>query len=172
MSTPVVEFSHVSKSYSIYAAPGDRLKELATFNRRRYHTDYWALQDVTFDVRRGETFCIVGENGSGKSTLLQICARIMEPTSGTAQVEGRVAALLELGSGFNPEFSGRDNVYLNGAILGLSTKDMDRRFNNIEAFAEIGDFILPASQDVFQRHGGAARFRCRDSSRSGDSGCG
>jgi ABC-type polysaccharide/polyol phosphate transport system ATPase subunit len=136
-----VEFSQVSKSYSIYAAPGDRLKELATFNRRRYHTDYWALRDVTFDVRRGETFCIVGENGSGKSTLLQICARIMEPTSGTAKVDGRVAALLELGSGFNPEFSGRDNVYLNGAILGLSTKDMDRRFNDIESFAEIGDFL-------------------------------
>ncbi len=141
MSTPAVEFSHVSKSYSIYAAPGDRLKELATFNRRRYHSDYWALRDVTFDVRRGETFCIVGENGSGKSTLLQICAGILEPSSGTAHVEGRVAALLELGSGFNPEFSGRDNVYLNGAILGLSTKDMDRRFNDIEAFAEIGDFI-------------------------------
>lgn len=138
---PAVEFSRVSKSYSIYAAPGDRLKELATLNRKRFHTDYWALRDVTFDVHRGETFCIVGENGSGKSTLLQICAGILQPTSGTAAVNGRVAALLELGSGFNPEFSGRDNVYLNGAILGLSNKDMDRRFPEIAAFAEIGDFI-------------------------------
>ena len=138
---PAVEFSRVSKSYSIYAASGDRLKELATFNRRTFHTDYWALRDVSFEVGRGETFCIVGENGSGKSTLLQICAGILQPTSGAVNVNGRVAALLELGSGFNPEFSGRDNVYLNGAILGLSTKEMDRRLPEIEAFAEIGDFI-------------------------------
>ena len=136
-----IEFSRVSKSYSIYASPGDRLKELATLNQRRFHTDYWALRDVSFEVNRGETFCVVGENGSGKSTLLQICAGILQPTSGAATVNGRVAALLELGSGFNPEFSGRDNVYLNGAILGLSAKDMDRRIADIESFAEIGDFI-------------------------------
>jgi lipopolysaccharide transport system ATP-binding protein len=136
-----VEFSRVSKSYSIYAAPGDRLKELITFNQRRFHTDYWALRDVSFEVQRGETFCVVGENGSGKSTLLQICARVLEPTSGSISVHGRVAALLELGSGFNPEFSGRDNVYLNGAILGFSNKEMDRRFPEIAAFAEIGDFM-------------------------------
>jgi lipopolysaccharide transport system ATP-binding protein len=136
-----VEFSNVSKSYSIYSAPGDRLKELMTFNQRRFHTDYWALRDVSFEVQRGETFCVVGENGSGKSTLLQICAGVLEPTSGTTSVNGRVSALLELGSGFNPEFSGRDNVYLNGAILGFSNKEMDRRFAEIEEFAEIGDFI-------------------------------
>lgn len=141
MSVPAVEFTGVSKSYSIYATPGDRLKELALLQRRRFHTDYWALRDVSFTVGRGETFCVIGENGSGKSTLLQICAGILEPTSGTARVTGRVAALLELGSGFNPEFSGRDNVYLNGAILGLSTKTMDQRFAEIQAFAEIGDFI-------------------------------
>jgi ABC-type polysaccharide/polyol phosphate transport system ATPase subunit len=138
---PAVEFSHVSKSYSIYAAPRDRLKELATFNLRQFHREFWALRDVSFDVRRGETFCVVGENGCGKSTLLQICAGILAPTSGTALANGRVAALLELGSGFNPEFTGRDNVYLNGAILGFSEKEMDRRFADIEAFAEIGDFI-------------------------------
>ncbi len=141
MSDPAVQFSNVSKSYSIYAAPRDRLKELATFQTRRFHTEFWALRDVSFDVRRGETFCVVGENGSGKSTLLQICAGILAPTSGTVVARGRVAALLELGSGFNPEFSGRDNVYLNGAILGLSTKEMERRLPEIEAFAEIGDFI-------------------------------
>jgi lipopolysaccharide transport system ATP-binding protein len=141
VSSPAVQFSNVSKSYSIYAAPRDRLKELATFQTRRFHTEFWALRDVSFDIRRGETFCVVGENGSGKSTVLQICAGILAPTNGTAVSHGRVAALLELGSGFNPEFSGRDNVYLNGAILGLSTKDMDRRFPEIEAFAEIGDFI-------------------------------
>ena len=136
-----VEFSRVSKSYSIYAGPGDRLKELMTLNRRRFHADYWALRDVSFEVQRGETFCVVGENGSGKSTLLQICAGVLEPTSGTLGVHGRVSALLELGSGFNPEFSGRDNVYLNGAILGFSNKEMDRRFAEIEEFAEIGEFI-------------------------------
>jgi lipopolysaccharide transport system ATP-binding protein len=136
-----VEFSHVSKSYSIYAAPRDRLKELAALGRRKFHTDFWALRDVSFEIHRGETFCVLGENGSGKSTLLQICAGILQPSSGTALAHGRVAALLELGSGFNPEFSGKDNVYLNGAILGLSTQEMDRRFPDIEAFAEIGDFI-------------------------------
>jgi ABC-type polysaccharide/polyol phosphate transport system ATPase subunit len=141
VSAPAVEFAGVSKSYSIYTAPRDRLKELATFNRKRFHTDYWALRDVSFQVARGETFCVVGENGSGKSTLLQICAGILQPTAGAAKVNGRVAALLELGAGFNPEFSGRDNVYLNGAILGFSTRDMDHRMPDIEAFAEIGDFI-------------------------------
>lgn len=141
MPSTAVEFSRVSKSYSIYAAPGDRLKELATFNQRRFHEDYWALRDVSFEVNRGETFCVVGENGSGKSTLLQICAGVLGPTSGDVSVNGRVAALLELGSGFNPEFSGRDNVYLNGAILGFSNKEMDRRFAEIAEFAEIGDFI-------------------------------
>ena len=138
---PAVEFAQVSKSYSIYASSGDRLKELATFQRRKFHSDYWALRDVSFSVERGETFCIVGENGSGKSTLLQICAGILQPTAGDVSVNGRVAALLELGAGFDPEFSGRDNVYLNGAILGLSTREMDRRFPEIEAFAEIGEFI-------------------------------
>lgn len=141
MSVPAVVFSHVSKSYSIYPAPRDRLKELATFNRFRFHTDFWALRDVSFEIEKGETFCVVGENGSGKSTLLQICAGILAPSSGSAQSFGRIAALLELGSGFNPEFSGRDNVYLNGTILGFSRKEVDQRFPQIEAFAEIGDFI-------------------------------
>jgi homopolymeric O-antigen transport system ATP-binding protein len=141
VSGPAIAFSRVSKSYPIYAAPGDRLKELALLNQRQFHTDYWALRDVSFEVNRGETFCIVGENGSGKSTLLQVCAGILHPTAGSIEINGRVAALLELGSGFNPEFSGRDNVYLNGAILGLSAKEMDRRIGEIEAFAEIGDFI-------------------------------
>jgi ABC-type polysaccharide/polyol phosphate transport system ATPase subunit len=115
--------------------------ELATFNSRKFHTDFWALRDVSFEVERGETFCVVGENGCGKSTLLQMCAGILAPSSGTIATHGRIAALLELGSGFNPEFSGRDNVYLNGAILGFSEKEMDKRYPEIEAFAEIGDFI-------------------------------
>jgi lipopolysaccharide transport system ATP-binding protein len=141
VSGTAIEFSRVSKSYSIYSAPGDRLKELLTLNQRRFHTDYWALRDVSFEVQKGETFCVIGENGSGKSTLLQICAGVLEATSGTTAVHGRVSALLELGSGFNPEFSGRDNVYLNGAILGFSSREMDCRFAEIEQFAEIGDFM-------------------------------
>ena len=138
---PVIQFSAVSKSYPIYDAPSDRLKELLTLNRVSYHRDFWALRDISFEVKRGETFCIIGENGSGKSTLLQIVAGILQPTTGTAQTNGRVAALLELGSGFNPEFTGRENVYLNAAILGLSTAEIDARYPEIEAFAEIGDFI-------------------------------
>ncbi len=136
-----VEFRGVSKSYAIYRSPGDRLKELATLNRCSFHRDFWALRDVTFEIRRGETFCIIGENGSGKSTTLQIIAGILQPTAGAASVNGRVSALLELGSGFNPEYSGRENVYLNGAILGFTSRDMDAKYRAIEEFAEIGDFI-------------------------------
>ncbi len=136
-----VEFQGVSKSYAIYDAPGDRLKELLSLNRLKRHQDFWALHDVSFQVNRGETFCVIGENGSGKSTLLQMVAGILHPTSGTVGVHGRVSALLELGAGFNPEFSGRDNVYLNGSILGLTTRQIDQRYKDIAAFAEIGDFI-------------------------------
>jgi len=136
-----VEFQGVSKSYAIYDAPGDRLKELLSLNRLKRHQDFWALHDVSFEVKRGETFCIVGENGSGKSTLLQMVAGILHPTSGTVAIHGRVSALLELGAGFNPEFSGRDNVYLNGSILGLTTRQIDQRYKDIAAFAEIGVFI-------------------------------
>lgn len=141
MPQSIIEFRAVSKSYPVYASPGARLKELALLNRRSFHRDFCALRDVTFDVMPGETFCIIGENGSGKSTLLQIVAGILHPSAGSAIVRGRVAALLELGSGFNPEFTGRDNVYLNSAILGLSRQEIDKRFEAIEEFAEIGDFI-------------------------------
>jgi ABC-type polysaccharide/polyol phosphate transport system ATPase subunit len=136
-----VEFQGVSKSYAIYDAPAGRLKELLTFNRLNCHRDFRALHDVSFEVKRGETFCIVGENGSGKSTLLQMVAGIMLPTAGSIAVNGRVSALLELGAGFNPEFSGRDNVYLNGSILGLTRRQIDARYKDIESFAEIGEFI-------------------------------
>ena len=141
LSVSLISFQGVSKSYPIYSSPSHRLKELATFNRRKYHEDFWALRDISFEINKGETFCIVGENGSGKSTLLQIVAGILAPTSGKTQISGRVSALLELGSGFNPEFTGRDNVYLNASILGFSSAQIDRIYDNIEAFAEIGDFI-------------------------------
>jgi lipopolysaccharide transport system ATP-binding protein len=137
----VVEFESVCKNYSIYEGPGDRLRELLTLGIRKLHVDFAALRDVSFTVRRGEVFCIVGENGSGKSTALQIVAGIMQPSSGSVRVTGRVAALLELGAGFDPEFSGHDNVYLNGAIMGLSKREIDERYQAITEFAEIGHFI-------------------------------
>jgi ABC-type polysaccharide/polyol phosphate transport system ATPase subunit len=136
-----VEFQGVSKSYAIYNSPGDRLKELLSLNRLKRHRDFWALHDINFEVKRGETFCVVGENGSGKSTLLQMVAGILTPSIGNVTINGRVSALLELGAGFNPEFTGRDNVYLNGSIMGLTTRQIDQRYRDIEAFAEIGDFI-------------------------------
>lgn len=136
-----VEFQQVSKSYSIYDAPSGRLQELLSFNKLRRHRDFWALRDVSFEVKRGETFCVVGENGSGKSTLLQIVAGILQPTAGRIAINGRVSALLELGAGFNPEFSGRDNVYLNASILGFTKRQIDQRYPEIESFAEIGEFI-------------------------------
>ena len=136
-----IEVRGLSKSYPIYDSPLDRLKELLTFNRLRFHRDFWALRDLDFEVRRGETFCIIGENGSGKSTLLQLVAGILRPTEGEIKVNGRVSALLELGSGFNPEFTGRDNVFLNGAILGFTTRQIEQKYREIEEFAEIGDFM-------------------------------
>ncbi|MGD0014866.1 MAG: ABC transporter ATP-binding protein [Bryobacteraceae bacterium] len=137
----LIELSEVSKKYRIYKHPGDRLKELLTLNRRSFHQAHWALRDVSLEIRRGETFCVIGENGSGKSTLLQLIAGILQPSAGHVEVRGRVTALLELGSGFNPEFTGRENVYLNGAILGFTSGEIERKLDAIFAFAEIGDWV-------------------------------
>jgi lipopolysaccharide transport system ATP-binding protein len=131
----------LGKCYHIYARPQDRLKQALFRWRRTYFREFWALRAVSFDVARGESIGIVGRNGSGKSTLLQIVAGTLTPTEGSVEVSGRIAALLELGSGFNHEFTGRENVYLNGSILGLSRREMDDRFDAIAAFADIGDFI-------------------------------
>ena len=136
-----ISLQNVSKSYPVYTRPFDRLRELATLNRRSFHKDFWALHDVSFEIERGSTFSIIGENGAGKSTLLQLAAGIIRPTSGVMGVNGRVSALLELGAGFNQEFSGRDNVFLNGSILGLSNREIEKRYPAILDFAEIGDFI-------------------------------
>jgi lipopolysaccharide transport system ATP-binding protein len=135
-----VSVERVFKNYKVYSKPADRLKEL--FHRRKkYHTDFWALSDISFNIKKGTTFGVIGENGSGKSTLLQIIAGTLQATSGRVSLGGRVAALLELGAGFNPEFSGRENVFLNAAIMGLSTSEIEKKFPEIERFAEIGDFI-------------------------------
>jgi ABC-type polysaccharide/polyol phosphate transport system ATPase subunit len=136
-----VEFDRVSRSYALYDAPADRLKEFLDPGRRSFHRDFLALDNVSFTIRRGEVFCVVGANGSGKSTTLKLLAGIVQPTAGDVRVNGRVAALLELGAGFNPEFSGRENVFLNGAILGFNRREMEARYAGIEAFADIGDFI-------------------------------
>ncbi|MCC6390642.1 MAG: ABC transporter ATP-binding protein [Bryobacterales bacterium] len=136
----MVLIQHVSKIYRLYRRPLDRLIEALPASGKR-HTDFWALKDISFGVERGEIVSVVGPNGSGKSTLLQIVSGILQPTSGRVRAEGRVAALLELGAGFNPEFSGRENVFLSGEIMGLSRKEMERAFPKIEAFAEIGEFI-------------------------------
>ncbi|HKD06344.1 MAG TPA: ABC transporter ATP-binding protein [Bryobacteraceae bacterium] len=136
-----VEFDRVSKTYRIYDSPADRLKESVLLGVRSCHREFRALNEVSFAVSPGEVFCVIGENGSGKSTALQLMAGILQPTSGEVGVNGRVAALLELGAGFNPEFTGSENVYLNASILGMSKKEIDRRFQSIEDFAEIGRYI-------------------------------
>ena len=130
----------VSKVYRLYERPSDRILEIFPLVRPR-RRDFWALRDVNLNVEPGETLAVIGPNGSGKSTLLQIVSGILQPTSGRVATEGRIAALLELGAGFNPEFTGRDNVFLNGEIMGLSRAEVARIFPEIEAFAGIGEFI-------------------------------
>jgi len=150
-SEAIIEVRNLAKRYEVYDQPRDRLKQLIVpklvrllgrdGDNRRYYREFWALRKISFDVRRGETLGIVGRNGSGKSTLLQIIAGTLAPTLGDVTTKGRVAALLELGSGFNPDFSGRENVLLNARILGLSHKQIAARYDEIVSFADIGDFI-------------------------------
>ncbi len=137
----VISVRGVGKSYHMYERPSHRLWQALLGKYRSFYRDFWALQGVSFEVRRGETIGIVGRNGSGKSTLLQMIAGTLTPTQGEIKVDGRVAALLELGSGFNPEFTGRENVYLNATILGLRRDQIDARMQGILEFADIGEFI-------------------------------
>lgn len=125
----------------MYDKPRDRLRQFLAMGRRQYFKEFWALRNISFEIKRGEAVAIVGRNGSGKSTLLQIICGTLSPTSGTVDTSGNIAALLELGSGFNPEFTGRENVYLNGNILGLDEKRIDELFDQITAFADIGDHV-------------------------------
>lgn len=145
----VIKVENLSKCYQVYNQPHDRLKQSLyprlsrIFGKqpKQYFNEFWALKDVSFEVKKGETVGIIGRNGSGKSTLLQMICGTLNPTSGSILTTGRIAALLELGSGFNPEFTGRENVYMNAAILGLTKEETDLRFDDIIAFADIGDFI-------------------------------
>jgi ABC-type polysaccharide/polyol phosphate transport system ATPase subunit len=144
-----IRVSNLGKRYQIYNTPRDRLKQFVAPRMQRltgqtskqYFREFWAIKDVSFEVKKGECLGILGRNGSGKSTLLQIIAGTLAPTTGSVSVNGKIAALLELGSGFNPEFTGRENVYMNGAIMGLSRAKIDKRFDAIAAFADIGEFI-------------------------------
>jgi len=144
-----IRVASVGKCYQIYDRPQDRLKQSVVPRVRRllgrpaptYFREFWAVREISFEVRKGETVGIIGRNGSGKSTILQLICGTLTPTSGAVDVSGRVAALLELGSGFNPEFTGRENVYLNGSVLGLTTKQIESRMDAIAAFADIGPFL-------------------------------
>ena len=144
-----VRVSQLSKCYHIYARPGDRLRQfvmprllrLVGAQAKAYHREFWALRDVSFEIKKGECFGVLGRNGAGKSTLLQLLCGTLTPTHGQIEMYGRVAALLELGAGFNPEFTGVENVYLNASVLGLSRAEIEACFDSIVAFADIGDFI-------------------------------
>jgi lipopolysaccharide transport system ATP-binding protein len=135
-----ISLKNVSKCYKRYARPVDRLKEIL-LPGKSIAQEFWALRDINLEIPKGETLGIIGQNGSGKSTMLQIIAKTLTPTTGEVQVNGRVSALLELGSGFNPEFTGRQNVFFNGRLLGLSHEEIEDKFDEIAAFADIGDFI-------------------------------
>ena len=136
-----VSVKNISKRFEMYERPHHRLFQLFAGEKRKFYKEFWALENVSFDVFRGECVGIIGRNGAGKSTLLQIIAGTLQPTSGTVEIHGKVAALLELGSGFNPEFTGRDNVFMNAAILGIPRERISSKFQEIADFADIGDFI-------------------------------
>jgi ABC-type polysaccharide/polyol phosphate transport system ATPase subunit len=136
-----ISVRNLTKSYRLFGHPGDRIKQFFSLGLKQYHREFTALEDVSFDIKKGETVGIIGRNGSGKSTLLQLICGILKPTAGSITVNGRISALLELGAGFNPEFTGRENVYFQGALMGFTAVKMDARFDEIAAFADIGEFI-------------------------------
>jgi lipopolysaccharide transport system ATP-binding protein len=136
-----ISAKHLTKTYRIFGHPGDRIKQAMTLGRIKFHKEFTALNDISLEIRKGETIGIIGRNGSGKSTLLQLLCGILKPTSGGIAVDGRISALLELGAGFNPEFTGRENVYFQGAIMGITNDEIAKSFDQIAAFADIGEFI-------------------------------
>ncbi len=137
----IIDLKHITKTFKLYNKHVDRIKEAFHPFKKKYHTKFNALTDISLQINKGETLGIIGKNGSGKSTLLQIICQILTATSGNVHVKGRISALLELGAGFNPEFTGRENVYLNASILGLKKAEIDLCFDKIAAFADIGQFI-------------------------------
>ena len=136
-----ISVQNLGKRFKLFASPGRRFLEYLSMGKVMGHTDFWALNDITFEVPQGTTLGILGQNGSGKSTLLGILAGVLYPSAGSFEINGKVSAILELGSGFHPEFSGRDNIYMYGSIMGLSKPEIDARFDEIVQFSELGDFI-------------------------------
>ena len=141
MSETAILVNHVDKMYKLYDKPMDRLKESLGLTRKKKYKEHYALRNVSFVVNRGETVGIIGTNGAGKSTILKIITGVLNPSGGTVQVNGRISALLELGAGFNGEYSGMENVYLNGTMIGFSREEIDAKLDSILQFADIGDFV-------------------------------
>ncbi|MGH1646360.1 ABC transporter ATP-binding protein [Enterococcus gilvus] len=141
MTETVIEINHLTKKYDMYKKPSDRLKEALSPTRKVYHDVFYALNDVNVEVKKGEMIGFIGENGSGKSTILKIITGVLTPSEGEVKIEGNIAALLELGSGFNPEYSGYDNIFLNGMVLGYSREEMAEKVDDIINFADIGDHL-------------------------------
>ena len=137
----IIKATSLGKRYCVYEKPLDRLKQAIWGERRKYYREFWALRNISFEISRGETIGVIGRNGSGKSTLLQLICKTLAPSEGSVSAKGRVAALLELGSGFNPEFSGLENVYMNATLLGLKQAEIDNQLDSILSFADIGDFV-------------------------------
>ena len=140
-SKNAIEIRNLSKMYKLYNRPLDRLKDSLGLSRKKLYKEHYALKDVSFDIGEGECVGIIGTNGSGKSTILKIITGVLAPTAGTVTVNGRISALLELGAGFNPEYSGMENIFLNGTMLGFSEEEINARLDEILSFADIGDFI-------------------------------
>lgn len=141
MSRNAIEVNDVTKVYRLYDKPIDRLKESLSLTHKEYHRDFFALNRLSFAVERGQTVGIIGTNGSGKSTILKIITGVVTPTTGTVQVDGKISALLELGAGFNMDYTGIENIYMNGTMMGYTKKEMDGKLEEILAFADIGDFV-------------------------------
>lgn len=141
MKEIAIRVSNLKKKYQLYAKPIDRLKEAFHPTRRKYHHDFYALNDLSFEIKKGQIIGIIGKNGSGKSTLLKILTGVLSPTDGQVEVNGRVAALLELGAGFNPEQTGMENIFLSGILMGYSKAEMEKQLPSVLEFADIGEFI-------------------------------
>ena len=154
----------VTKVYRLYDKPIDRLKESVSISHKNYHRDFYALKGLSFQVKKGETVGIIGTNGSGKSTILKIITGVLTPTSGQVDVDGKISALLELGAGFNMDYTGIENVYMNGTMMGYTKKEMDAKLQDILDFAEIGDFVYQPvktySSGMFVRLAFARRRCC------------
>lgn len=141
MSDTVIKVENLTKIYKLYDKPIDRLKESLNISKKKYHSDHYALRNISFEVKRGETIGIIGSNGSGKSTLLKIITGVLSPTDGDVNINGKISALLELGAGFNPEYTGIENIYLNGSMMGYNKSEIDNKLEEIVRFADIGEFI-------------------------------